>query len=209
MTFQPQRIYRLNSKTLSTKMSTDTGVNGPIEFLAHSLILLIVYIAFFGLISIITLSSLYGLGSVQGNFGVLAIFGLAFLSSQLELVSESSQDFSELGRMKRWIIYLVGFIVYSAIIAFAGIVATITYSIGYPNFAYLVALVWPLWELETANWRLPVSYLGLATFIGWIAVKTGLFTKETFSLIQENLDSPLRWLEFLVIDRFGVGSIRV
>lgn len=185
-------------------MSTAFRIQHPFQYVLQTFGLSILYTGLIAGLSSTVLSHLNGLGPLPLRYGLLAVFGLAFLGSQLEIASETSESSSDLTRVQMIFLVIGAFLIYNGIIAFAGFVGTILYSAGYPSIAIFASFIYPLWEIKTADRSIPIplSFLGIVTFLGWILIKIGFGAWERLTLIRDNVELPL-----LLLDK-KIGQIR-
>lgn len=185
-------------------MTESARAMGPIAFLSDTLRLTASFTIALTLITSPALIILYEIRPEAIGLAFAGIITFSVLIGQDFLQDNIDNHSDNISGMKGHILTLLGLSYYNLAILFGSLLGSVAVILGYPNAALIIALAYPLWDVTTFRYGIPVSLGGLIGFTIGLLVLVGALTnaarvilsdagKQPFVIVGDNrLVSPKR-----------------
>lgn len=180
----------------------------PLRFVAGTVVYTMLGAGVVGVATAVLFGVAHRLGPPYPHLYVASLLGLSLVLS-MELFKEdvveegTAFEYEELTLSMKLLVFVFAIILYNILLFASLFVVALSLELGAGRFAYLVAFLYPAYDLKTGAELNPVSVLGL---VGWILTFFSLIGWISQSLVDVVRDvelEPFRFIESVRYRRPG------
>lgn len=152
---------------------------------------------------------IYSMAEAAGEpylrFFILSVLGFGILLSQEFMFEDGSEEEEDdiLSFLKTGLIAILGIAIYNVLIFISIFVASVALALGAGQWAFLIAFLYPAYDLLTGSKGNPISIIGLIVWVSIIFYLLGWLGKTIADSLKTIELGPIRFLHHLRYRRPG------
>ena len=179
----------------------NASVIHPLRYIAGTVVFTLLSAAMIGVLTVV----MYGTSVVLelSHLYVASLLGFGLILSQ-EMFSDDitdrnkdDLDYEELSLPMKLIVFVAGIALYNLLMFAALFVTILSLEVGGGQVAYLIAFLYPVYDIKTGSKMNPLSVVGLVGWIATILYTVGLVSWEFAQLARDIELEPFRLIENL------------
>lgn len=181
----------------------------PLRYVAGTVIFTLFGAAVIGVLTVVVFGVAQRAGSPFPHLYLASLLGFALLLSQ-ELFSEDltgnavdRSDYQELPLYQTMLVFLFGIVFYNLLLFVALFVTALGVTLGGERLVYLIAFLYPVYDVKTGTKMNPLSVFGSIAWIATALYLVGWVSRNVVDVVREIELEPFRIVETLRYRRPG------